>query len=140
MNARFEFGENFLEIANVKCDYEEAKRGNQYNTLLDLRVQSDNGRFTGVGDFECDIAQIVQFADELEELYDLKRNSVKLEEFIGLENEIEFIFERNGHIIVLGTISNYNHSMEFEFEADQTALPPFIKRLREILKSYRSGR
>lgn len=137
MNARFEFGNNFFEIANFVHNSEEAERGNQYNTLFDLRVQSMDGRFTGVGDFEIDIEEMVQFADELEEMYALKRESVKLE---GYEQEIEFIMQKTGQITVYGTITNFDHSMEFEFEADQTALPPFIKQLREILESCgRSG-
>lgn len=132
MNARFEFGKNYIEIANFKHSSEEAERGNQYNTLFDLRVQSMDGKFTGVGDFEVDIKEIVQFAAELEEMYDLKRNSVKLE---GYEQEIKFIMQKTGQITVYGTIWNFTHSMEFEFEADQTALPPFIKQLCEILES-----
>lgn len=141
MNARFEFGKNFLEIANFKHYAEEAERGNQYNTLFDLRVQSMDGGFVGVGDFECDIKQIAQFAAELEEMYNLKRTAVNLESLIGYDQEIEFIFQRNGHITVYGTITNFTHSMEFEFEADQTALPPFIRQLREMLESCgQSGR
>lgn len=135
MNARFEFGKNFLEIANFKHYSADAVGGNPYNTLFDLRVQSMDGRFAGVGDFETDIRQMVQFAGELEEMYDLKRDSVKLESLIGYDQEIEFIFEKNGHITVYGTITNYTHTMEFEFEADQTVLPPFIKQLRAILES-----
>lgn len=135
MNARFEFGKNYLEIANFRYNHEEAKHGNQYNTTFDLHVQSDDGKFTGVGDFECDIKQIAQFAAELEEIYNLKRTAVNLESLIGCDQEIEFIMQKTGQITVYGTISNYNHAMDFEFEADQTALPPFIKQLREILES-----
>ncbi len=135
MNARFEFGKNYLEIANLNHCSAEAERGNPYNTLFDLRVQSMDGRFTGVGDFECDIKQIAQFASELEEMYDLKRDSVKLESLIGYDQEIEFIMQKTGQITVYGTITNFTHSMEFEFEADQTALPPFIRQLREMLES-----
>ncbi len=135
MNARFEFGANFLEISNFNCCSEEAKRGNQYNTMFDLRVQSMDGRFAGVGDFECDFKQVAQFAAELEEMYDLKRSSVRLESLVGYEQEFELIMQRTGKITVYGTITNFDHSMEFEFEADQTALPPFIKQLRELLES-----
>lgn len=134
MNARFEFGKNFLEITNFKHYSEDAVGGNPYNTLFDLRVQSMDGRFMGACDFECDIKQIVQFSAELEEMYDLKRDSVKLESNIG-DQEIELIMQKTGQITVYGTITNYTHSMEFEFEADQTALPPFIKQLREVLES-----
>lgn len=135
MNARLEFGKNFLEIANFYHYSEDASGGNPYNTVFDLRVQSMDGRFSGVGDFECDIKQIAQFAAELEEMYSLKRSSAKLESLIGYDQEIELIMQKTGQITVYGTITNFTHSMEFEFEADQTALPPFIKQLREILES-----
>lgn len=141
MNARFEFGKNFLEIANFRHYSADAVGGNPYNTVFDLRVQSMDGRFVGVGDFECDIKQIAQFAAELEEMYDLKRNSVKLESLIGYDQEFELIMQKTGQITVYGTITNFTHSMEFEFEADQTALPPFIRQLREMLESCgQSGR
>ncbi|MCM1166868.1 MAG: hypothetical protein NC299_06850 [Lachnospiraceae bacterium] len=136
MNARFEFGENLFEIVDFKHYPEDAAGGNPYNTLFDLRVQSMDGRFAGVGDFECDIKQIVQFAAELKEMYDLKRTAVKLESLIGYEQELELIMQRTGQITVCGTITNFTHSMKFKFKADQTALPPFIKSLEEILRAY----
>lgn len=136
MNARFEFGKNFLEITNFYHYSEGAVGGNPYNTLFDLRVQSMDGKFSGVGDFEVDIKQIMQFATELDEMYDLKRSSVKLESLTGYEHEIEFIMEKTGQITVYGTIANFTHSLEFEFEADQTALPVFIKGIKEILREY----
>lgn len=136
MNARFEFGENFLEITNFFHYAKDAAGANPYNTLFDLNVQSMGGKFTGVGDFEVDIKQFVQFANELDEMYALKRSSVKLESLTPGEEEIELIMEKTGHITVYGTITNYTHTMEFEFEADRTALPPFIKSLREMLERY----
>ena len=135
MNARFEFGENFLEITNFKHFPQDAVGGSPYNTLFDLRVQSKDGKFTGVGDCEDDIKAITQFADELQEMYDLKRNVVKYRDAFGFGSDVEFILLKNGHITICGTVSAFEHSMEFEFEADQTALPSFIKQLREILKS-----
>ncbi len=47
MNARFEFGENFVEITNFRHFYEEFV--NPYNTLFDLNVKS--GNFTGLAEF-----------------------------------------------------------------------------------------
>lgn len=136
LNARFELGNNFLEIADFRHCPEDAATGNPYNTLFDLCVQSMDGSFTGVGDFETDIKRMVQFAGELEEMYDLKRSSVKLKSIIGYDQDIEFKMQKTGRIIVCGTITNFSHVMEFEFEADQTALPPFIKGLKEILREY----
>jgi len=86
-----------------------------------------NGKFAGVGDFECDVKQIWQFADEVDEMYAFKRNYVKPESLIGYEQEIELIMEKTGQITVCGTITNFTHTMEFEFDSDQTALLPFIK-------------
>lgn len=136
MNARFEFGKNFPEITNFKYYPKEAVGGSQYNTLFDLRVQSMDGIFSGVGDFEVDIKQIVQFANELDEMYALKRRSVKLESLTGDEEEIVFIMEKTGQLTVCGTITNFTHTMKFEFKADQTALPMFIKGIKEILMEY----
>lgn len=136
MNARFEFGENFLEITNFIPYAKDAVGGNQYNTLFDLNVQSMGGKFMGVGDFEVDIKQFKQFVSELEEMHALKRGSVKLESFTPGEEQIEFIMEKTGQITVYGTITNFTHTMEFEFEADQTALPTFIKDIKEILREY----
>lgn len=35
-----------------------------------------NGKFAGVGDFECDVKQIWRFADEVDEMYAFKRNYI----------------------------------------------------------------
>lgn len=132
MSARLEFGKNFLEITNFKHFSEVG--GSQYNTLFDLRVQSCDGRFAGVGDCEDDIKHIRQLADELQMMYDLKLDNVKYRDAYGYGSDIEFTFSKNGHITVSGTVINFVHSMEFEFEADQTALPPFINGLNKMLK------
>lgn len=134
MSARLEFNGNLLEITNFKHFPENAVGGSQYNTLFDLRIQSCDGKFTGVGDCEDDIKRIAQLADDLQKMYELKLDAVKYRDAFG-SAEIEFILSKNGHITVSGTVINFVHSMEFEFEADQTALPPFIKQLGEMLDS-----
>lgn len=134
MSVRFEFGQNFLEITNFRYFSKDAVGGSPYNTLFDLRVQSCDGRFAGVGDCEDDIKHIKQLADELQMMYDLKLASVKYHDAFGFGSDIEFTLSKNGHIAVSGTVINFDHSMEFEFEADQTVLPPFIGGLNKLLK------
>lgn len=136
MNARFEFGENYLEISNFKHYPQDTIGGSPYNALFDLRVQSKGGKFTGIGDCEDDIKAIRRLADELREMYELKRDVVEYRDAFGFGSNIEFVLSKSGHITVYGTVAAFDHSMEFEFEADQTALPPFIMQLRKILESY----
>lgn len=132
MSARLEFGKNFLEITNFKHFSEVG--GSQYNTLFDLRVQSCDGKFVGVGDCEDDIKSIRQLADELQMMYDLKLDAVKYRDAYGFGSDIEFTLSNNGHITVSGTVINFVHSLEFEFEADQTVLPSFINELNKMLE------
>lgn len=134
MSVRFEFGQNFLEITNFRYFSEDAVVGSPYNTLFDLRVQSYDGQFAGVGSCEDDIKHIRQLADELQMMYELKLDVVKYRDAYGFGSDIEFTLSKNGHITVSGTVINFVHSMEFEFEADQTVLPSFINGLNKMLK------
>lgn len=128
MNARFEFGNNFLEIS--VCPH---------NTIFKVCVKSEG--FAGHGECETDIEVFRQFVGKLEEMYRLERKDAKLQSIIGYETYIRFIMNKTGHVTVCGKVIDYKHSVEFEFEADQTALPPFIKQLREILDGCgQSGR
>lgn len=132
MNARFEFGKNYIEIVNFKHYPEDFT----YNTVFDLRVQSQDGRFAGEGYYEVDLKDVQKFVGELQEMYDLKRQSVKLTNWVSHDQEVELIMERTGRITVYGTVSSFTDVLEFEFEADQTALPTFIKDIKEILREY----
>lgn len=136
MNARFEFGKNFIEILNFKHYPEDLVFGSPYNTVFDLRVQSQDGRFKGEGYFEVDLKDVQKFVGELQEMYDLKRQSVKLTNWVIDDQEVELIMEPTGQITVYGSVSSFTDALEFEFEADQTALPVFIKGLKEILREY----
>lgn len=78
INARFEFGENFLEIANFKHYPEDAVNSNPYNSGFDLCVLS--GDFMGIGECEYDIKEFRRFISELEEMYEFKQYSVELSE------------------------------------------------------------
>ncbi len=122
MNALLEFGENFLDISVEPPE-----------TIFVFDVKS-NG-FTGCGECEVDEEDISRFVSELEEMYRLERDNAKLQSVFGYESRVEFIMRKTGHVIVCGKASCLKHSVEFEFEADQTVLPSFIKRLREMLNT-----
>jgi len=132
MSARFEFGRNYLEIANFRYFPEV----DVYNTLYDLRVQSYDGRFFGTGDCEDDFNSIKQFALELQEMYDLKRDHIEFHDGYGHGADILFSLYKNGHINVEGEIGCFSHTLQFDFEARQTSLPPFIKSLKELIEEY----
>lgn len=136
MNARLEFNGNYLEICGFNHCPEDIGSGNPYNSTFDLRVKS--GEFLGVGDGECDIKEFRRFIGELQELYEFKRDSVKLTQIGGSATEVEFILGKTGKITIYGTAESFTQKLEFEFEADQTALPPFIKGLRDIVREYGS--
>ena len=128
MNARFEFGDNFLEISV-----------NPHTTIFKVCVKSEG--FEGHGECETDIEDFLQFVGELEEMYRLERKDARLQSIIGYETYIKFVMHKTGHVTVCGKVFDYKHSVEFEFKADQTALPPFIKQLREMMESCgQSGR
>ncbi len=132
MNARFEFGGNYIEVCNFAHSREDFKNGNPYNCVYDLRVKS--GEFTGIGDCECDIEDLRKLIGELKELYEFKRDTVNLYQIGASETEVEFILEKTGKITVYGTAESFCQKLTFEFEADQTVLPTFINGLVEILK------
>ena len=67
-------------------------------------------------------------------MYYLKLDAVKYRDAYGFGSDVEFTLSKNGHITVSGTVINFVHSMEFEFEADQTVLPPFINELNKIVE------
>lgn len=59
---------------------------------------------------------------------------MKKELEIGYGNTIHFVRDRTGHIKVSGEIYGdaMSHYLKFEFMADQTAFPPFIKALKNL--------
>ncbi len=132
MNARLEFGGNYIEVCDFAHSREDFENGNPYNCVYDLRVKS--GEFSGIGDCECDIGDFRKLIDELKELYEFKRDTVNLYQIGASETEVEFILGKTGKITVCGTADSFGQKLEFEFEADQTVLPPFINGLVEIFK------
>lgn len=132
MTARLEYCGNYLEISGFSHSRADAEAGNLYNTALHIRVKS--GEFCGIGFCECDIARFRRFVDELGEMYGFRRDSVVFDD-ICYGSKIIFTADRAGHLTVSGTVYGRAmiHSLKFEFDADQTVLPGFIKSVNELL-------
>lgn len=136
MSARLEFGGNFLEISDFVHFPEDARGGNPYNSLFDIRVKS--GDFSGLSPCIYDIKRLRDFTAGLEEMYALKRECVDMKDF-KYGSEIFVKMRKTGRITVSGNIFGGlfgEHSLTFEFEADQTVFPPFINGLKAILREY----
>jgi len=116
--------EKQFSISHVEVSYEDYLRGNPYNTTFHVRVVS--GDFAGFASFEYDIKEFVRFIHETKELYDFNRKLVTLDD-ICYGSKIQFILNHLGHVRISGILygSAMIHSLEFEFDTDQTALRSF---------------
>lgn len=92
-----------------------------------------SGDFIGIAECEYDRKEWNRFVLELEQLYRFEKKEVIFKD-ICYGSEILFAIDDIGHINVKGLIYGLHmtHSMEFEFDADQTILPIFIGSLKEL--------
>ena len=124
---------NYVKISSFFHSPEDARAGNPYNTTFRLSVCSDG--FSGTGEWECDIAALRAFAEELEGLLSFQRQRAELAD-LGYGSSLTFAAaDRLGHIRVSGTLVGFHgvQRLRFEFTGDQTALGPFLKELRALL-------
>lgn len=122
---------NSLSIYNVKYSPADARSGNPYNTSFNIKVIS--GLFSGVGDCEYDMKELIVFAIQINELYQFQRSNVKLHD-ICYGSWIDFEMDKLGHLTINGEIygSAMVHSLKFEFTADQTSLKNFALSLQSL--------
>ena len=102
------------------------------DVTLDVKVSSYG--FSGETRWELDFWNMVHFVTRLKSLYETLKGSAKLEEDSLVQDYIEFIAQRDGHIRVTGRIhskdgSGYTQEITFENEFDQTFLTEFVTRL-----------
>ena len=134
LTASFSQNGNYVELSSFFHSREDARAGNPYNTAFRLSVGSDG--FSGVGEWECDMAALRAFARELEELYRFQRERAELRD-MGCGSTLVFsAADRLGHVQVGGTLFGLHgvQSLRFEFTADQTALGPFVAELEALLR------
>jgi len=117
-----------LSISNISVSESDVGIGNPYNTYFTVRVKS--GDFERVSNFEYDIKDFLDFIRSLKDLYDFKVDCVELND-IGYGSKIEFSMGKTGLLGVSGIIYGgaREHSLEFNFGTDQTALEHFSRRL-----------
>lgn len=109
---------------------------NQYagsNTSFCVQVHS-NG-FSGIAPFECDITQFRTFVEELEEMYNFKRNDVTLND-TSYGSTVSFVIDRVGNMEICGELFGEAmiHQLKFTFTADQTSLKDFVFKLKNFIK------
>ena len=123
---------NSLSITDFAHSAEDAKNENPYNTSFSIFVVS--GAFSGKGDCEYDIKDFRRFISELQELYAFKRDTVELHD-ICYGSYVVFRLHKTGEVDIHGTLyaDGKEHSLTFTFYADQSALPPFIKGLLQLI-------
>lgn len=132
MEARLEYCDNYIEIADFHHSVDEEKNGNPYNCFFDIKVKS--GVFSGIADgCEYDYKELQKFIEALEEMLSFQRSEITFIEICS-GNKIAFHCDRTGHIKVSGDIRGDvgSHILKFEFMTDQTAFPKFIKELKRL--------
>lgn len=130
--AELRYGENLVAIEDFNFHKDDADAGTPYNTTFGIRVVSR--AFQGYASCEYDIKDFRIFLDQLCELYAFQRDRVVLSE-ICYGSNVTLSMDRTGHIKVEGLIFDnaMEQSLTFAFEADQSALPPFISGLKNMI-------
>ena len=131
MKAELLYLGNSLSITDFIYYHEDEELGSPCNTGFSIFVVSDV--FSGRGDCECDIKDFRHFISELQELYAFKRETVEWHDIYS--NHLAFRLHKTGEIDIHGTLyaDGKEHSLTFTFYADQSALPPFIKGLLQLI-------
>lgn len=89
--------------------------------------------FSGLADYECERSKWEQFVRQMELFYQFKCDKLEFKD-ISYGSKISFEMDACGHFAVKGKIYGVHmtHSLEFEFDADQTVLPEFINGLKKL--------
>ena len=129
-SAKLVYNDRCISFENFRHSAEDAAAGSPYNTALDVRIIS--GSFSGYGRCECDIKNFKKFVAELQALYHFKRSTVDFFD-ICYGSELHIDMSKTGQLTLRGVLHGEEmlQSLTFEFNADQTVLPPFIAKLQE---------
>lgn len=130
--AELRYGENLVAIEDFNFHKDDADAGTPYNTTFGIRVVS--GAFQGYASCEYDIKDFRIFLDQLCELYAFQRDRVVLSE-ICYGSHVTLSMDKKGHIKVEGKIfdDGMEQCLTFTFTTDQSALPPFIDGLKNMI-------
>lgn len=130
--AELRYGENLVAIEDFNFHKDDADAGNPYNTTFGMKVIS--GAFQGYASCEYDIKDFRIFVDQLCELYAFQRDRVVLSE-ICYGSHVTLSMDKVGHVKVAGLIfdDGMEQCLTFTFTTDQSALPPFIDGLKNMI-------
>ncbi len=127
------YGADSLTLEDI-CYYpEDAVNGNPYNTICQVEVVS--GGFAGAGEWEFDWTKFLHFVAEVEELYRFQRPEVELLD-ICYGSRVKLTMDKTGKLTVSGKLygDTMGQVLEFQFPADQTALEPFLRQLKQVCR------
>jgi hypothetical protein len=132
MNALLTFKGNYIEFCDFVFDSKSFESGNPYNCTFELKVKS--GDFMGVSSCESDMRMMIDFVNELREMYEFRKKEIDFQE-IDYGGTLHFSSDALGHISISGQIYGtfLEHELKFIFPADQTALLPFISELQQLV-------
>lgn len=130
--AELKYGKNFLAIEECIFYCEDVKTGDPHNATIWLRVKS--GTFQAYASFDCTAQQFCDFVKQLQKMYEFQCFSATLSAMYYGSN-VTLTLDKAGHIKVEGKIfsDGMEQSLTFAFEADQSALPPFISGLKRMI-------
>lgn len=129
------YNKNSITFSEFFHSREDASAENPYNTTFMMKVVS--ACFVGMGEWECDIEDLVEFIEELSNMYGFKSKHARLESQ-GYDSYIEFEMNSLGHMVVSGNlVGGVMNSLTFAFEADQASLYMFIKELNTLVGSVK---
>lgn len=125
------YGADLLAFQDICYSPEDAVGGNPYNTVCRVKVVS--GEFSGLAEWEFDWEKFLRFAKELEQLYYFQCQEVELQD-IGYGSWVRFTLHKTGQLMICGLLYGdaREHTLEFAFRADQTALKPFLQQLKQL--------
>ena len=130
--AELRYGENLVAIEDFNFHKDDADAGNPYNTTFGIRVVSR--AFQGYASCDCSAQQFCDFVKQLQEMYEFRCFNATLSAmYYG--SSVSLALDKKGHIKVEGKI--FDDGMEqcliFTFTTDQSALPPFIDGLKNMI-------
>lgn len=127
------YGADSLSLEDIRYYPEDAANGNPYNTTCRVKVTS--GGFAGVGEWELDWAEFLCFVAAVEELYGFQRPEAELLD-ICYGSQVKLAMNKTGKMAISGKLYGeaMDQTLEFQFSADQTALEPFLRQLRQICR------
>ena len=130
--AELRYGNNFVAIEECEFYCKDAETGEPLNATVWLRVRS--GTFQAYASFECDVKELRNFAEQIQKMYEFQCFSATLPAMYYGSN-VTLTLDKTGHINVSGRIFDdpMIQCLTFAFAADQSALPPFISRLKNMI-------